>query len=285
MPKTCILLTLLTFPLILIAQQNDSISIADSTSIDSEVIEDIDFLMLSLNYTNNNTLYKNLDQQLEMHTFSSDISFFSKSGLWAAISITDYFKANKTTYETELQLGYQKAFLNFSDLDISYAFHDFKGDPEYEGISYKHSVTGSVSLNSKYVSFFSDIYFMTGLTDNFFIDLSASVNIEFEGLFNKNDFIMITPTISTSLGTDDWIYERFTIQQRHGRTQYLERNGYSTGQFEYQSLGVYLPVIYNINTISLSFTVFYNSPSSKLKAINWEDQSGILISIFFTPNL
>lgn len=286
MHKTCTLLILVTFPLMLISQQNDSISIGeDTTNVSSEVVEDIDFLMLSINYTNNNTLYKNLDQQLEMPTFSSDISFYSKHGFWASISYIDYYKANKTTYETELQLGFQKTLLEFIDLDFSYGYHNFKGDSQYEGISYDHSFAGSVGLNSKYVSFFSDIYFMTGLTDNFFIDLNVSLNIEFEGLINQNDFVMISPTISTSFGTDDWIYERFTIQQRHGRMKYLERNGYKTGQFEYQSLGVYLPVIYNINTISLSFTIFYNSPSGKLKAINWEDQTGILLSIFFTPNL
>lgn len=286
MHKTCALLLLISFPLILISQQIDSISLEeDTTSFNSDIIEEVHFLMLSLNYTNNNTLYKNLDQQLNMPTFSSDISFYSKSGLGVAISYTDYFKANDATYEAELQLGYQKTYLDFIDLDISYTYHDFKGDSDYEGISYEHSFMGTVGLNSKYVSFFSDIYFMTGLTDNFFIDLNASINFEFEGLINQNDFVMISPTISTSFGTDDWIYERFTTLQMQGRMHYLERNGYNIGQFEYQSLGVYLPVIYNINTISLSFTVFYNSPSDKLKAINWEDQTGILLSIFFTPNL
>ncbi len=265
------------------AQINDSIPGNNLTN--DSVAEDIDFnlLMLSLSYTNNNIKYKNLDNSIKIPAYLADISFYHRSGIWASINYTNYYEAATATYDTELKLGYQKTFFDFMDLDFNYGYHHFKGDANYEGISYNHSLNGSLGLNSKYVSFNADVNSMYGISNNFFTDFGISLNLDIDDLIFKNDFLLFNPGVATSLGTDYWIFEDFTPLQQRGRKYYLTKHGYTSDTFEYQSTSFYVPIIYSYSDISLSFSWFYNIPSAKLKAINWEDQSGFMISIIYTP--
>jgi len=285
MVKLSKLFLFLLLPGIIIAQTNDSIPSYNNLTDSIETQTNINFLMFGMSYTNNEIKYKSLDNNIKMPRYAVDLSYFSKTGLWASINYTNYFEATTSTYETGLQLGYQHTFLKFIDFDFNYGYHNFKGDNAFKGISYNHSLNGSLSFNSKYISFITDGYSLHGLSDNYFINLGIAFNVDIDGLLFQNDFFLFNPNIIASFGTDDWIYENFTPLQRWGRKNFLARHGYSTGGFEYQSFGLNIPVIYSLNNISLSISWFYNLPSDKLRAINWENQSGVLISLIYSPSL
>lgn len=281
--KTSILFLVLFIPNLICAQTTDSIpeNITANDSIDN--FDDFSLLMLGISYTNNNIRYKNLDNNIRIPAFSTDISFYHKSGIWSSLIYTNYYEASISTYDTEIQLGYQKTVLKFMDLDLNYGFHSFEGDDNYEGISYNHSINGSIILNTKYISFNLDTKSMFGLSDNFFTDIGVSFNLDLDNLFFENDFLLFNPSIGLAFGTDYWIFEDFNPIQKMGRMNYLSKHGFTSNRFEYQSTSFYLPIIYSYNNISLSFGWLYNIPSAKLNAINWEDQSGFMISLIYTP--
>ncbi len=283
--KLSILVLLFLIPGSLIAQSIINDTIDTNVSDSSETSIDFDLLMIGLSYNNNNIKYKNLDNNIKMPIYGADISYYHKSGIWTSINYSDYYNANISTNEIELQLGFQKTLLEFIDLDFNYGYHNFKGDPVYEGISYQHSLNGSLGFNTKYISFTADAYSMHGLANNYFTDFGASFNVDINDLFFKNDFLLFNPGISTSFGTDGWIFEDLTPAQGWGKKRYLSQRGYTTEKFDYLSLVFTVPIIYSYKNISLSYSWFYSMPSNKLKAINWEDQSGFMISVLYTPIL
>ncbi len=281
--KLLISFLLFLIPGFLIAQSINNDTIGASMGDSTQTSIDFDLLLIGLSYNANNIKYKNLDNSIKMPTYGTDISYYHKSGIWASINFSNYYNASISTYETELQVGYQKTVLEFMDFDFNYGYHYFNGDPVYEGISYQHTINGSLSFNSKYVSFIADAYSMHGLTNNYFTDLGISLNLDIDDLFFKNDFFLFNPGISTSFGTDGWIFEDFTPAQGRGRRYYLSQQGYTTEKFDYLSMVFNVPIIYSYKNISFSFSWFYSIPSNKLKAINWEDQSGFMISVLYTP--
>ncbi len=281
--KSTILLVLILSTGNLFAQTAENNQNIDSTI--NEIYDfDFNLLMINLSFTNNNIKHKNLDKNIKMPAYTADLSFYHKSGAWASVAYTDYFEADISTYETEFKLGYQYSFLNVFDADFNYTYHHFDGNLDYEGISYNHSLNASLTANSKYLSLNTDAYSLHGLTDNYFLDISLSVNIDIDALLHENDFFLFNPSIMSSFGSDDWVFEDFTPMQGKGRRRFLSNQGYQTDKFEYQSLGFYVPVIYSLNNFSISFSWFYSIPSNKLKAINWEDQSGYLVSLIYSPN-
>lgn len=284
MTKVLFLLLLLVMPWFLNAQNIDS---TQNYTLNDSLLETtkFDLLMISLSYSSNNIKYKNLDNSIKMPTLSADVNYFHKSGIWASIDYTNYFQATEHTYETEFMLGYQKSFNKFIDVDFNYGYHHFEGEATYEGISYDHSLSGTLGLNSKYVTLTTDVYYLNGLTNNYFLDLGLSLNLDFDNVIFQNDFFMFTPGLTGHFGTDDWIFEDYTPMQYQGRRRFLSQQGYKTGSFEYQSFGIYLPLIYSYSNVSLSLNWFYDFPSAKLQSINWVDQGGFLISIIYSPIL
>ena len=276
---------LLILPCIINAQSIDN-DFKDSIPSENNIgTAKFDFLMIGVSYTNNNIKYKSLDNKTKIPSKGSDLIFYHHSGFWGSINYTNYFNASSSTYETEFRAGYQHTFLDFIDIDLNYGYHHFTGDKNYEGITYNHTVKGSLNINSKYVSLNSDFYSMHGLSNNYFIDLAPTFNLDFDNILFKNDFFLFNPSVSLSFGTDDWIFEPFTELQRRGRIRYLTHLGYKTGNFDYQGLSFYLPIIYSFYNVSFSFSWFYNLPSDKLRAINWDDQSGVLFSIMYSPSI
>ena len=284
MIRNLFLLLFCISPIFLSAQSNDSTALIISSDSITE-ISDFDLLMISMSYSNNKIKYKTLDNNIKMPTYSADFSYYHKSGIWASIDYTNYFQAAETTYETDFSVGYQRTFINFLDIDFNYGYHNFKGDSNYEGISYKNTISGTIGLNSKYASLITDFYYMNGISNNYFLDLSVSLNLDFDDVLFKNDFFMFTPSIVSNFGTDDWIFEDFTMIQMNGRKRFLRNHGYITEKFEYQSFGIFIPFIYSLNNFSISLNWYYNFPSDKLRAINWEDQGGFLISLIYSPIL
>ena len=217
-----------------------------------------------------------------------DISFYAKNGIWSTISYTDYIDAQINTYETELSLGFQKYLLKDFDFDISYAYHDFKGDTIYSGIDYSHKLDLSTGLDLGNFSLYLDNSLRFGETTNYFLDLSFSYNLFFNRLLFRNDDFMISPAIMASFGTSDFIVIDIIPKQIRRRGEIITRNirvQSTQTEFLYQNLNFYIPVIYTLKDISIMAAWMYNIPSAKLKDYAWTNQASFLISLTYTPNI
>ncbi len=255
-------------------QKSDSLSNTETSNL----------LMLSLSYTSNNMKTKNYEYD-RIPAILTNISFFSKKGFFGALDYTNFYLAKQNTYEAELQFGYQKSFFKNLHLQTSYARRTFVGDTTYEGLAQKNTLALDANYTWKFLDFQVSNSFLNGKSNNYFLDLDLSASIDFDNLLTENDFLLINPTVSTSFGTDNWIFQNMSPAFENIVVNYLSRNGFESHTFEYQSFNIYVPIIYNIGNLGFMFNWFYSWPSAKLSKLSWQDQSGVLVSVYFTPKI
>ncbi len=250
---------------------NNVIYTTDSTSNDEET----HLLMVGVSYTSNNTDNKNL-LDIKMPSVIGDLYFYSKSGIWSSFAYTNYIDADYHTYETELSLGFQKYIFNEKlDIDLSYSWHQFKGDTLYAGIDYQHKIDLSTGVDIGPASFYIDHAVLFGESNNYFLDFNASLNLNIEPIFSKTDNLLFSPTIMTSFGTNDFIILDIIPRQIRRGNRVVTRNRRvlsSETRFIYQNLSFYIPIIYTINNLSLMAAWMYNIPSKQLKEFSWTNQ-------------
>ncbi len=243
-----------------------------------------DLLMLSISYTSNNMKTKNYEYN-RIPAFLTDINFFSKYGFTSSLNYTNYHNAAQYTYEAEIQIGYQKIFFTDFTLSTYYARRKFVGDTTYEGLAQKNTLALSAAYNWKFLDLQITNSYLNGKSDNYFLDLDLGISIDFDNVFSKKDFILFNPTVSTTFGTDHWVFQNLNPNYERIVIKYLERNNFKAHQFEYQSISLFIPIIYNIGNMGFMFNWFYSWPSAKLAKLSWDEQSGVLFSVYYTPNL
>jgi len=241
-------------------------------------------LMLSFSYTSNNMKTKNYEYD-RIPALLSDINYFHKSGFTSSLNYTNYYSADENTYETEIQFGFQKNISPSLLLSSHYARRIFVGDTTYEGLAQKNTL----ALNAAYTWKFLDLQisnsYLNGKSDNYFLDLDLSASIDFDNVLSENDFLLFNPTLSATFGTDYWVFQDLNSFSEHIVVSYLDRYNFKSHRFEYQSISVFVPIIYNIGNMGFMLNWYYSWPSAKLTKLSWEDQSGILFSIYYTPNI
>ncbi len=282
--KPVLLLSFFTLSVALVA--NNQLTTNENDSVATE--EGTHFLMFSVSYSTDNTTNKNYSD-IKMPTITGDIYFFAKNGIWTSFSYANYIDAPETTYETDISLGYQKYFGNYFDVDLSYKWHQFKGDTLYSGIDYNHALTLSTGLDFDFINFYVDNSIYWGSSNNYFLDLSLGFNLESDHLLTKNDNISFSPTILTSFGSNDFIYYdiiprqiRYKGRVFNLRPEVIEN---TTSKFIYQSSGIIAPLIYSVGEFSFSLAWSYIIPSTQLKDLGWTNQSGFFISLTYSPNI
>lgn len=267
------------------AQDNIPETQTNSDSIPESIIEDLNFNMMfiGLSYTSNNTKNHNF-KDINIPSLISDLTFYHHSGFWTSFTYTNYIE-EKSTYDTELQLGYQQNIFNGFDLDVYYAWRNFSGNEEYQSIDFKHTLSLLSSYEYKIFAFNLDNLVTFGSSHNYFLDADIGLNLDFENLINKDDFLNFSLSFSISYGTDYWIYDNMRPMHKTNVLEFLHHNAQVSNTFEYQSVNFYLPIIYTINNYSISLSWMYSIPSQKFKLLNWDDQSAFLISFIYSPNL
>ena len=183
-----------------------------------------------------------------------------------------------------IDVGYQKYFDNGFDLDLSYSWHNFKGDTLLEGINYDHSVSLMLGQEIEKMYLSGNFSYKIGNTNNFFFDLSLSQFIQIDGLFSKNDVLLINPGISVSFGTDYWLYEDMTEADKLAISLEFGSLGYSFDTFSYESFNFFIPISYGIKNTYLTFSWLYKIPGQKYKYFGWENQSGFMFSLTYFFN-
>lgn len=263
--------------------QNESDTI---TNINSKDIDDFSFLMINASYTNNNLEYlSDLTYVTEkIPTLFTNLSYINKTGLYLGGSYANYFNANTQTFEYDIEAGFQKYFKNGFDIDLYYNKHEFSGDTLLEAINYDHSINFStgIDLDGFYLS--TDLSYLIANKNNFFLDINFSRFIQIDKILFKNDMILINPSISLAFGTDYWIYEDMTLDEKNSTGIYLLSSGYSFNSFSYEGFDIFIPVSYGINNTYLSFSWLYRIPGDKYKYLGWENQSSFMISLTYFLN-
>lgn len=250
----------------------------------TEIEENIDLLFTGISFVSNNTKNQNF-KDTKIPTMIGDVTFYHHYGIYASAVYSNYIDAAINTYEVELQLGYQKSFWDFLNLDFYYGYRYFNGDNTYESIDYSHILSLNSNVEISFLTLNIDNYMFLGSSSNYFLDLEAGISYDFEDLIFKNDIFNLNPSVSVSYGTDYWIYDNMNNRHMNTVHNFLQRLNHATDTFEYQSLNFFFPMIYNINNYSISFSWMYSIPSKKFKSLNWDDQSAFIISIIYSPNI
>lgn len=255
----------------------------EAAVLDTIQTEDPSLLMLSLSYTSNNINTKNYEYN-RIPALLLDANYFHKNGFTSALNYTNYYHAAENTYEAEIQIGYQKNILPNLLLDTYYARRKFVGDTTYSGLAQKNTLAFNAAYTWKWLDFQVSNSYMNGKSNNYFLDLDVSASIEFENIFSKNDFILINPTISSTFGTDYWVFQDLDAAHSYIVMHFLDRHSFKSQRFEYQSLSVFVPILYNIGNMGIMLNYFYNWPSAKLASLSWANQSGVMLTLYYTPN-
>jgi hypothetical protein len=263
------------------AQEADTISNNELEALDAYSNEHM--LFIGISYNSNNTKNQNFNDT-KLPTLLGDLSFYHNSGLYSSLVYTHYIDA-KSTYETEIQLGYNNTFFDLLNLDFYYGWRSFNGDTDYESIDYEHIFSFSSGIDYEFLTFSVDQSYMIGSSNNYFLDLDAGFTFDIESIFSKNDFFNISPFVSISYGTDYWIFDQMMPRHRDVVYNYLDRQGISHNTFEYQSLNFYFPIMYSIDNFSFVLSGMYSIPSQKFKKLDWGDQYAFMLSFIYSPNL
>lgn len=240
-------------------------------------------IMINASYTSNNLEYLTGSSE-KIPTLFSNLSFFHKTGIYAGVGYSKYFSDSISSYEYDVELGYQKYFDNGFDIDFSYNWHNFNGDSLLEGLNYDHSLMLMLGqdIGSFYLS--SSLNYTLGNTNNLFFDLNLSRFFELDGIFAKNDALLFNPTLSLSFSTDYWLYEDLSDEDKTSTFATLKNAGYSYESFSYESFDIYLPISYGIANTYFTFSYLYKIPSEKYKTLGWENKSGFMLSLTYFLN-
>lgn len=270
--------------LILLFIITQSIAQGFSESDSTNKPESTNLLMFSFSYTSNNMKTKNYEYD-RIPALLTDINYFHKNGLTGSLNYTNYHRADQNTYETEIQLGYQKNIFPNLILNTYYARRVFSGDTTFEGLAQKNTLGLNATYNWKFLDMQISNSYLNGKSDNYFLDLDLSLSLDFDNIFTKNDFILFNPTLSITFGTDYWVFQNLSPNYERIVVHYLERHDFESHLFEHQSINLFIPVVYNIGNMGFMLNWYYSWPSAKLAKLSWEEQSGVMFSVYYTPNI
>lgn len=245
--------------------------------------ENFSSLMLNVSFTNNNLEYLTGVTE-KIPTLFSNISYFHKSGLYAGFGYSNYFSDSVQSNEYNIEAGFQKYFDNGFDFDISYGWHKYDGDTILQGIDYDHSLSFMMGQDIEKFYISSSLLYTNGVTNNYFLDIGISRSIQFDQVFSKNDVLMINPTLSLSFGTDNWLYESMTSDEKTLALASLKSAGYNGESLGYEGFDIFIPISYGINNIYLTASWLYKIPGAKYEFLGWENQSGFMFSLTYFLN-
>nr|MDA3779142.1 hypothetical protein [Bacteroidales bacterium] len=245
--------------------------------------EDFSSAIVNISYTNNNLEYLTGATE-NIPTLFNTISYIHKSGFYAGGTYSNYFSDSIQSHEYTVGAGYQKYFENGFDIDLNYNMPKFSGDSLLMGLDYNHSLDLMFGYEIDKLYFSGDLASMFGETNNLFLNFSLSRSFQLNHIFFDNDICLINPTLSLSFGTDYWIYENMTSDDKSIIFSDLTQSGYSHENFSYEGLNIFFPVSYGINNIYITFSWLYRIPGNKYELIGWDNQSGIMLSLTYFFN-
>jgi len=242
------------------------------------------YFVVGLMY-NSNSATGQTEPTLNTSATLGDISFYHKSGLWASLSPALYPNTTEITYDMDVSLGYQYFFDNGIDLNVGYQYHHFKGDSAYLGIDYDHIIDFSAGYFSNGFYGNIDYYALLGGETNSFANISLGYYFDWMWGTNDNWGLSLLPIISAGWGTDYWLYQSMSTEERATLISDIEDEGFKTELFDYQGIDIIFPVNLRYSNFSIGLSYMYSISSEKYRVIGLENQSGFLLSLDYVINL
>ncbi|PKP08764.1 MAG: hypothetical protein CVU09_14510 [Bacteroidetes bacterium HGW-Bacteroidetes-4] len=256
--------------------------VADSLS-NSDSLPNPSYLTLDVSYTNNNIVNNNL-AGANIAALFADVTFYHKSGFYAGFMPTNYFNAAELSYDLDWSLGYSKFFNSGFYVDANYLNHSYRGDSALMGIDYRHAVSLSLNYSRQNWYLFTDATTTFGASQNYMFDAGLGYYASFDALFTKNDNLTLFPMLSLGFGSDYWLFDGLTLTEQ-AQIKILFRNeGFAWNTFDWHTTNLILPITYYLGNISASFTYLYAMPTSKYKALSWQNQSAFMFSLGYMLN-
>jgi len=212
------------------------------------------------------------------------LSFYHKSGLWVSALPVYYHNTTETSYDIDLMLGYQRFFKKHIELSAYYTYHHYQSSSDFNALNYHHSADLSLGFDFSWLYLYAEGYSYYGKTNNYFTDLGLSFYYSTPPIFGNNDYLSLMPILSVSFGTDDWFFEDMSDWEERYYLTLFKKEGYKTQNFGFYCLNLNIPVIYQIDDISISATYDYSIPAEKYKVVDWQNQWGLMFSLAYTLN-
>ncbi|MGD9995199.1 MAG: hypothetical protein AB7S69_18005 [Salinivirgaceae bacterium] len=254
----------------------DSLSNADSLPNQS-------YLTLDVSYTNNNIGNSSL-AGANIAAMFADVSFYHKSGVYAGFMPANYFNATELSYDLDWTAGYSKFFNSGFYVDANYLNHSYRGDSAMMGIDYQHAVSLSLNYSRNNWYLFTDGTTTFGESQNYMFDAGLGYYASFDALFTKNDNLTLFPMVSLGFGSDYWLFDGLTLTEQAQIKILLRNGGFGWNTFDLQTTNFILPITYYLGNFSASLTYLYAIPTSKYKALSWENQSAFMFSLGYMLN-
>lgn len=271
------------FILVLLFREASALGmVADSLS-NSDSLPNPSYLTFDVSYTNNN-IGNNSLAGANIAALFADVSFYHKSGVYAGFMPANYFNAAELSYDLDWSLGYGKFFNSGFYVDANYLNHSYRGDSALMGIDYGHAVGLSLNYSRNNWYLFTDGTTTFGKSQNYMFDAGLGYYASFDALFSKNDNLTLFPMFSLSFGSDYWLFDGLTLTEQTQLKILLRDEGFAWNTFDWQTTNLILPVTYYLGNISASFTYLYAMPTSKYKALSWQNQSAFMFSLGYMLN-
>ena len=257
----------------------------DSVEFEADTVYIEDSRMIILNAG-----FMNQKSRFVTDTLSTNPALFfnffynGKSGFAAQLSVSRIFRGSEPTYDTQLKIGYEKSFGRF-DVSLLGGLHRFRGDELLEGINYKYSADAGLAFNPGTFSLYADYTFMSGKSNNSFLNIGVSKYFDIEGIFKDDDVITIEPNIYMVFASDYWIFDDVNNQIEHRVRRSISRKGYTENVFSLFSTDMGVSVSYTNNNFMATASVLSSFTSNKYKHLRIENQTSYMLSFIYMIEL
>ena len=245
---------------------------------DQESIPKASYLSVDAMFSTNSSA-GSIDPTVNASAYMGDISFYHKSGIWASFMPVLYPFSDETSFDIDMSLGYSYYADNGFNIGAYYMNHYYRGDSALRGIDYQHMLDLSVGYTAGGLYLYADVYPMIGSETFYFSD--AGIGYYKNWYWGKTDnwSFSLFPMISFNAGTDNWLYQGMTTEEKTTFITDIQQAGYNAESFDYQGLDLIIPLNIGYGGFSVGFSFIYSVMSDKYKAVGMTNQSGFMFSM------
>lgn len=272
---------------------------ASATSTESQDSSKLSIFTIGLSYGNTANYYGQTTAE-KLPYGSADISYRSKTGLWAAASAIKLINTGSGLSELDLSAGYDFDITRHLAGSLSYSRYFFEeNSPLIQSIN-PNAVSAGVSYDWNWFNstLYGDYLFGPIQTD-FFLTMGHSKLINLGSLFSRSDYLTVEPSIYLMAGTLV-AYEAQTTEQGSGggirgrirkRVQDLPLPGngsqgnrtttyVETSQFNLLTTAFKIPLAYNRPHYSLEGSYQLSLPNNS-SGLDAKSQSFFTVGFYY----
>jgi len=251
-----------------------------ATTDNQESIPKMSYLSLDAMYSTNSSA-GSIDPTVNASAYMEDISFYHKSDIWASFMPVLYPFSEETSLDMDMSLGYTYYADNGFNIGAYYMNHYYRGDSALRGIDYQHMLDFSLGYTVGGLYLYADVYPMLGSETFYFSDAGLGYYKYWYWGKTGNWSFSVFPMMSFNAGTDNWLFQGLTTEERASLITDIQLAGYAAESFDYQGLDIIIPANIGYGGFSVGFSFIYSVIANKYKAVGMTNQSGFMFSADF----